>query len=99
MKNLILFLFEIIIIIACSPGLYIPTLADSQRTGVSIDTLKMGRDLYIDNCGSCHNLYKPELYTKKELAKILPTMKRKAKCNNNDMMLITKYLNSGSKPN
>ena len=90
-------IFIIVSIFACSPGLYIPTITDSQHTGISTDSLKMGRNLYIDNCGSCHSLYKPELYSKKELEKILPTMKRKAKCNTNDMALITKYLYARAK--
>lgn len=84
-------------IIACSQVLYIPTLADSQRTGVSTDTLVLGRNLYVNNCGSCHNLYQPERFTKKEWEKVMPVMQKKAKCNNQEISIIMKYLKARSK--
>jgi len=79
-------------IIACSPGLYIPTSTDSQKTGISVDTLVMGRNLYVTNCGSCHNLYKGEHFTKSEWARVMPVMQKKAKINNEQRTMIVKYL-------
>jgi mono/diheme cytochrome c family protein len=84
-------------IIACSQALYIPTQADTQKTGVSTDTLVLGRKLYVKNCASCHSLYQPERYTIKEWEKAMPSMQIKAKCNNQDAAIITKYLNARAK--
>jgi len=84
-------------IIACSQVLYRPTLADTQKTGVSTDTLVLGRKLYVNNCASCHSLYQPERFTKNEWAKVMPVMQKKAKCNNQEISIIVKYLNARSK--
>lgn len=86
-----------LVVKACSQALYIPAKVDSQRTGVSIDTLVLGRNLYVINCGSCHNLYQPERFTKKEWGKIIPVMQKKAKCNNQETSIIMKYLKARSK--
>jgi len=84
-------------IVACRQTLYIPTLADSQKTGVSTDTLVLGRKLYVNNCASCHSLYLPERFTIKEWEKSMPEMQIKAKCNNNETAIITKYLKARSR--
>lgn len=91
------FTFLIFVFIACSQALYIPTLEDSQRTGISTETLILGRNLYVKNCGSCHNLYKAEYLTKDEWAKVIPVMQKKAKCTIQETTLITKYLIARSK--
>jgi len=85
------------VIIACSQVLYIPTFADSQNTGVSTDTLALGRKLYVNNCAGCHNLYQPERFTAKQWEKIIPEMQIKAKSNDSDIMIISKYLKARSK--
>ena len=87
------------VIFSCSQSLYVPTLADSQKNGVSTDTLVLGRNLYVNNCGSCHSLYQPERYTKSEWDKVMPKMQKKANCNNMETAIITKYLKARSKQN
>ena len=84
--------FVLLVIVSCSTSLYIPNQADSQKTGLPVDTLVMGRKLYVRNCGSCHNLYKAEQYTKSEWYKIMPVMQTKAKCSSQDKKLILNYL-------
>ena len=96
-KFAVLFSFILVVIISCSPALYLPTLADSQKTGIAVDTLSMGRKLYVNNCGSCHNLYKAESYRKSEWYKILPEMQKKTDCNNQQKKLIFNYLMARSK--
>ncbi len=93
-KSKALFFFNLFMfaIVACQPALYIPTLADSQRIGVACDTLVIGRNLYVKNCGSCHNLYKTDQFTKKEWAKAMVVMQKKTKCNDQETKLIMKYL-------
>ena len=80
-----------------SQALYIPTHADSQNTGESIDSLVLGRKLYVNNCASCHNLHKSEEFTRNEWTKVMPVMQKKAKSNNADTQLILKYLKARSK--
>ncbi len=91
-RFIISILFLMLVILACSPALYIPTLADSQKAGVSADTLALGRNLYVNSCGSCHSLHRAEQFTKKEWAKVMPVMQKKAKINNEQRMMIIKYL-------
>jgi mono/diheme cytochrome c family protein len=98
-KSLLVFTFLILMILGCSQALYIPTLEDSQKTGVPADDLVLGRKLYVNNCGSCHRLYMPEQYTMKEWVKVMPEMKIKAKCNDRQVAMITAYLKARSKQN
>ncbi|MEI6680097.1 MAG: hypothetical protein WCL21_15895 [Mariniphaga sp.] len=94
----ILFIGTLVLaIIACSPALYMPTFADSQKAGVSTDTLVLGRNLYVNNCGSCHSLYQPAKLSQSEWAKVMPVMQKKAKCNNQETSIIAKYLNARAK--
>lgn len=81
---------------AYSQQLYKPTAADAQKTGISLDTLILGRKLYVNNCGSCHSLYMPEKYTEKEWAKSISEMEKKAKLNDQQALTIFKYLKSGT---
>ncbi len=89
---LVLGLFLIILLKGCSPALYIPTLADSQKAGVSVDSLMIGRKLYVRNCGSCHNLYRAEQFTRKEWYRVMPDMQKKANINKDQKVMILKYL-------
>lgn len=86
-----------ILIISCTPSLYIPNNVDSEYSGLSLDSLKLGRNLYIANCGSCHNLHITQQFTKLEWDTILPKMKIKAKINERTSNLILKYLITRSK--
>lgn len=80
------------VIASCGQSLYTPTIVDSQTTGISADTLTLGRRLYVDNCASCHSLYKPEQLTKKEWIYIMPIMQKKANCKDEQTSIIMKYL-------
>ena len=76
----------------CSGALKIPTVLDAQKSGTNIDTLKMGRKLYIGNCGSCHSLFVPENYTASEWAKNVARMKKRAKITDEQSKLILQYV-------
>lgn len=91
------FLLIVFVVGACAQALYIPSLADSQNAQVSIDTLVLGRELYVKNCSSCHNLYLPERFTSKEWEKLIPEMQIKAKVNDEEASIITLYLKVRSK--
>lgn len=96
-KPALFFTAIVLVVIGCSQALYIPTFTDSQKAGVSADTLALGRKLYVNNCGSCHSLYQAERYTAGEWVKVMPEMQKKAKCNDQQVALITKYLQARSK--
>ena len=96
-KTVLFISIFLLVIIACSPALYMPTLADAQKTGVSTDTLVFGRNLYVSKCGSCHSLYQPGRFTKKGWEKVMPEMQKKAKCNNQETSIIIQYLKARSK--
>jgi hypothetical protein len=85
------------LLFACSPALYIPTMVDASRTGVSVDSLVIGRTLYANHCGSCHHLHLPEQYTRSHWEKEIPDMKRKAKISDKETQLITNFLLARSK--
>jgi hypothetical protein len=91
-KNILCPLLLLLVIFACSPALYLPTLGDSQKTGVPADTLAAGRKLYVDKCSGCHSLYLPERFTEKQWEDIMPLMQMKANCSDQDIIMITKYL-------
>ena len=80
----------------CSPALYIPVIQDSENAKISLDTLLMGRKLYIDNCASCHTLYLPERFTARKWEMELNEMQKKAKINDHQKVIILKYLTSKS---
>jgi cytochrome c1 len=83
---------------ACSAALYIPTTDDANRLGVSTGNLLVGRKLYTNHCGSCHNLHLPEQYTWKSWQKEMPEMKQKAKITDDEARLISNFLLARSKP-
>lgn len=96
-KPALLFTSILLVVFGCSQALYIPTFTDSQKAGVSTDSLAIGRKLYVNNCGSCHSLYQPERYTAGEWVKLMPDMQKKANCNDQQVAIITKYLQARSK--
>ena len=87
-----------VIFCACSPALYMPSMTDASHSGVSVDSLMIGRTLYTNHCGSCHNLHLPEQYTRSHWEKEMPDMKRKAKITEDEAKLISKFLLARCKP-
>lgn len=89
-----LFLFAAIVLFACKSALYVPS-KETIKADVNIETLKKGRALYVNNCSSCHALYLPEKYSKKEWIKSVDDMAPKAKITNEEKELILAYLTKG----
>ncbi|WP_318350401.1 c-type cytochrome [Aquipluma nitroreducens] len=83
---------------ACSPTLYLPTINDASRAGISTDSLMAGRTLYINHCGSCHNLHLPEQYTQAHWEKVMPGMRLKAKISEEEAKLISNFVLARCKP-
>jgi hypothetical protein len=85
------------LIYRCGSALYVPTVEDQQRTGIMLDSLSDGRKLYVDRCGSCHNLYLPAQYTESEWEKNVEEMQVKAKVTDSQKTKMLCYLKSGCK--
>lgn len=83
-------LFSLFLLLAsCATSLYIPT----QNIGsISMENLKKGRELYVNNCASCHQLYMPNRYDEKEWIHNLDEMQARAKITDNDKKMILDYL-------
>jgi hypothetical protein len=80
----------------CGGALYTPTALDAQKEQISLDTLIIGRQLYIRNCGSCHSLYLPQKYTRKQWKDIVLRMKEPAKITDSQAYIIYQYLSVGA---
>jgi len=83
-----------IVLFACKSALYIPS-KENVGEYVNLETLKKGRTLYVNNCSSCHALYLPEKYSKKEWIKWVDNMAPKAKITDHEKELIQTYLTKG----
>jgi nitrate/TMAO reductase-like tetraheme cytochrome c subunit len=78
----------------CSTALQLPSAADAHRSGVSLDTLVKGRELYIKSCGACHNLYLPNIHSANEWAATMKTMQKPSKISDKQAAIILKYISS-----
>jgi len=96
-KIIPILLLVVLIIYKCTSALYRPTISDAQKSGTSLDTLIAGRKSYIISCGSCHNLYLPEQYTKAEWKITLDNMQERSNITVEQKEIILKYLKSKSK--
>jgi len=96
-RNIVLLLI-CLLLGACSAALYIPTSDDANRLGVSTETLLAGRKLYTNHCGSCHNLYLPEQFSRQHWEKEIPEMKQKAKITDVEAQMISNFILARSKP-
>lgn len=96
-KNKFTLLLLALTLTACISTLYMPTENDAVKNNISLDTLQAGRLLYINSCGSCHNLYLPESYSYQEWLQIMNKMQSPAKIDNNQKNLINQYLNVHAK--
>ena len=80
-----------VFILACSSTLYQPTsenVSDPER----LVELQEGRKLYVANCSSCHNLYKPQKFTLEKWAHEMDEMKMEAKITDQQASSILQYL-------
>lgn len=91
-KKFITYGVMMVCLIGCTASLYMPTANDAEVFKTKLETLKSGREMYINKCGSCHNLYLPEKYTNQEWIQILNRMQKPAKIDDSQKELIMKYI-------
>jgi len=84
-----LFIIPALFLISCSSQLYIPL---QEVNSISVENLKKGRDLYVNNCSSCHQLYLPNQYNAEAWQHNLDQMQLKAKITDEQKKLIYEYL-------
>ncbi|MFZ4400277.1 MAG: hypothetical protein ACOYO1_09600 [Bacteroidales bacterium] len=104
MKNIIciIFIVGITFLVACrkdstttsTSNLYTPASAD-VTANATLAELQQGRELYINNCGSCHNLYSPDSYTPTAWKTNIAKMSPKTSMNAAKVSLVTKYVCRG----
>jgi mono/diheme cytochrome c family protein len=82
--------FLCFIFFSCSQQLYVPVSTDATQQ----QQLSAGRKLYVDHCGSCHNLHLPKEYNAQGWKKQLDEMQLKAKISNEEKQLIFQFLTS-----
>lgn len=76
----------------CSASLRVATSDDEKRSGVPVDTLEKGRQLYIRSCGSCHTLYLPGKFTALQWENQVSRMQERSNITGEQKEVILKYL-------
>ena len=74
--------------------LYVPAESDTTANA-SLEDLQQGRELYIDNCKSCHNLYSPDEYSASQWNSILTKMAPRTNMTESEIILVKKYITRG----
>jgi len=92
MNKIRYFAIMLLLILSCTPALYLPTREQASRAGIPLDHLKQGRQLYIDHCGSCHMLHLPGEFTREKWTAELDSMQGKAKLTAQEKRTILDYL-------
>jgi mono/diheme cytochrome c family protein len=77
-----------------SSNLYIPNAGD-VTANATLSELQQGRELYINNCGTCHVLYSPDDFTPNNWKSIIPNMYPRTVMNSSQALLVTKYVCRG----
>ncbi len=78
-----------LILFSCSSQLYVPKQASGSNT---VAQLNEGRELYVNHCASCHQLYLPNQYTATEWVINLEEMQARAHITDNQRKTIYQYL-------
>lgn len=78
------------ILCSCRPTLYLPLSTNATEQ----QELLTGRKIYVDHCGSCHNLHLPKEYSTEGWNTQLNKMQIKAKITDEEKQCILKYLTS-----
>ena len=95
MKIFRYFAISLCVLFSCAPALYLPTVEQAERTGIPLDELKTGRQLYIDHCGSCHMHDLPKQFTTEKWRVEMDSMRSKVTITDLEEKLILDYLLAG----
>ena len=78
-----------------SSGLYVPTETDATQNA-TLEELQQGRELYIDNCANCHQLYAPDDFSPTRWNSIMASMAPKTSMTQSETDLALKYVTRGN---
>ena len=88
----------LLVMVSCKKSstvsLYTPTSSDATTTA-TLEELQQGRELYINNCASCHDLYSPDDYSATQWRGIMSSMGTKTRMTSSETTLVTKYVTRG----
>jgi len=88
----------LLVMVSCKKSstvsLYTPTSSDATTTA-TLEELQQGRELYINNCASCHDLYSPDDYSDTQWRGIMSSMGPKTRMTSSETTLVTKYVTRG----
>ncbi len=87
----------VLLVCACAPSLYMPSETDAAHQQTSLEQLLTGRTTYVNKCSSCHSLFLPQQFTKKEWQVNVNKMQNGAKINDVEKESILKYLSIKAK--
>lgn len=71
-------------------------LAGRHGQPTTLPTLKVGRNLYVSRCGSCHSLHKPGFLVPADWPEMVERMAENSEINPDQQRAITQYLVSAS---
>lgn len=96
--KLIVAILVFLVMVSCkktsTASLYTPVSSDATATA-TLEELQQGRELYINNCASCHDLYSPDDYSASQWRGIMSTMGPKTRMTSTQTTLVTKYVTRG----
>lgn len=75
--------------------LYTPTESDTTSNATLVE-LQQGRELYINNCQECHQLYSPDDFSASRWNTIVAQMAPKTNLSQSEIELVKKYLKRGN---
>ena len=75
-------------------SLYTPTVLDTTATA-TLKQLQEGRNLFINNCGNCHNIPVPESYSSSDWRLVLQQMVPRTGMSSAQASLVYKYVTKG----
>lgn len=78
----------------CAPVFYHPSVADAEKQ----KQLQSGREIYLNKCGTCHNLHLPSEYNSEQWKANLDFMQPKAKITDDERNAVFQYLTSAPPP-
>lgn len=73
---------------------YEPTQANATKAKAPLSILVDGKTAYINNCSSCHRLYKPSKYTSSEWSEWVNDMQERAEITDVEKANILIYLSA-----
>ena len=84
-----------VIVFSCATKKEAPKVVEVTEPIKTVETTPVvasGKNLYDNNCGGCHKLYKPTAFSKEDWKPILVRMQKKAHLDDTQMVLILNYI-------